>query len=102
MIGRSALSNPKLPHQIAQELGLPHRDDALIDWIPVLQEFISYLEPHDPKMPHRRLMRLKQWMKIANNFGDFSHFDAVKHATTVEEFFDLLRAALDYQGSKQS
>ncbi len=94
MIGRSALSNPHLPHQVALELGLKSDPDAITDWIPLLKEFIKYLEPQDAKIPHRKLMRLKQWMKIANNFGDFHHFDDVKHSTTVEEFFDGLERIL--------
>jgi tRNA-dihydrouridine synthase C len=94
MIGRSALANPKLTHEIAYELGLPHKQNSLKEWVPILREFLTYLEPHDPKMPHRRLMRLKQWMKLANNFGDFTKFDEIKHATTVEEFFSFLESAL--------
>lgn len=94
MIGRSALANPGLPGLIAKELGLEFARDRLTNWVPLLRAFIDYLEPHDVKMPHRRLMRLKQWMKIANNFGDFHHFDDVKHATTVDEFFTLLESTI--------
>lgn len=95
MIGRSALANPGLPYSIARNLGLPTKDNVVSEWVPILQEFVRYLEPQDQKLPHRKLMRLKQWMKIASNFGDFKHFDNVKHATTVDEFFDCLEAALN-------
>lgn len=95
MIGRSALANPRLPHQIAHALGIPAKENPITDWIPILLAFVDYLEPYDAKAPHRRLMKLKQWMKIASNFGDFTHFDAVKQAKTVPEFFDLMADALN-------
>jgi tRNA-dihydrouridine synthase C len=94
MIGRSALSNPLLPYQIAQAQGMKLREDVVTDWIPVLKEFVKFLEPMDAKLPHRKLMRLKQWMKIASNFGNFRHFDEIKHSTTVDEFFQCLERAL--------
>ncbi len=95
MIGRSALSNPMLPFQISKEMGLRDSPALTPDWIQVLKEFVKYLDPQDQTHPHRKLMRLKQWMKIANNFGDFHHFDEVKHATTVDDFFASLSAALN-------
>ena len=94
MIGRSALANPILPHQIAEVLGLKANPEAETNWIPLLKTFLGYLEPAEPKMPHRRLMKLKQWMKIASNFGDFKSFDEVKQAMTTDEFFDMLERAL--------
>ena len=94
MIGRSALASPLLPHQVAQELGLPSNPDAETQWVPLLRSFIDYLDPHDPKVPHRRLMRMKQWLKIASNFGNFTHFDEVKQAPTIEEFFKQLEKSL--------
>jgi tRNA-dihydrouridine synthase C len=95
MIGRSALANPVLPHQIAQELGLKANPDAETNWVPMLQTFLNYLPTHDPKTPHRRLTKLKQWLKIASNFGDFTHFDEVKHSITVDELFQNLELAIN-------
>lgn len=94
MIGRSALANPLLPHLAARELGLDGNPKAETNWVPLLKTFLGYLEPPEPKMPHRRLMKLKQWMKIASNFGDFTHFDEIKQAMTTDEFFELLEKAL--------
>ena len=93
LFGRSALANPLLPHLVARELGLTGNLDAETDWVPLLRSFLNYLEPHNPKVPHRRLMKLKQWLKIASNFGDFHHFDEVKQALTIDEFFVNLEQA---------
>ena len=40
------------------------------------------------------MARLKQWLKLAANFGGFPHFDAVKLATTTDELLSNLEMAL--------
>ena len=102
MIGRSALANPALPHLIARELGLTSNRSMPTDWVPLLQSFLACVEPKGGEVPPRMLMRLKQWMKIASNFGDFTHFDAVKHSATIDEFFICLTSALQSQVRQQS
>ena len=94
MIGRSALANPMLPYLVARELSLTTREAPATDWIAILREFMTFLDPERAARPHHVLMRLKQWLKIASNFGDFPHFNDVKHSTTIEEFFENLRNAL--------
>ena len=91
MLGRGALANPRLPAQIARELGLPCEEpvavDTPFDWLPPLQrlmEFTACIEGRDRPMP---LGRLKQWLKLASRFGDFPDFEAIKGTRTVEELF---------------
>ncbi len=87
MIGRGALANPHLAHQIAKELGLPYSSSSSkVEWDKAMTSFVRFSD--EVGMPRDViLMRLKQWSKIAKLYGDFSAFDEVKHATTIEEFF---------------
>jgi tRNA-dihydrouridine synthase C len=94
MIGRSALADPLLPYEIAQSLGLSDKAAPVTDWVALLQSFVSYSELLADRVTPRPLMRLKQWTSIAAKFGDFPHFDSVKTAKTVEEFFASLELAL--------
>ncbi len=111
MIGRSALANPVLSWQIASELGLPTPERSSFQWEALFKEFLMDL--HD-QMSRKRsssgfraqrrletqgplghggvggLFRLKQWIKFANNHGDFPHFEALKLTQTLDEFFEVL------------
>jgi hypothetical protein len=40
---------------------------------------------------NRMLMRMKQWIRIAERFGEFEGFDAVKRTETVDEFLAQLK-----------
>lgn len=90
MIGRGALANPRLAGEIARELGLTHAEPDDFDWV---SEFTRFLEAESRlagSSPRKALLRLKQWANIANKFGTFPRFDAVKRAESVEEFLRLL------------
>lgn len=91
MIGRGALANPNLSYEMASELGLPPGQIWDGDWVSLLGEFLKVNESFPDYAPIRALLRLKQWAKLANQFGQFPCFEAVKVARTVEEFFDALR-----------
>ncbi len=91
MIGRSALANPELPHQIAKELGLTCRATHM-DWPDRLLRLVHYSELFHDK-PIKTLLRLKQWVSLASKHGDFPFFDAVKRTESLDAFFDALRAA---------
>ena len=96
MIGRSALANPCLPFQIASELGIGNPVAVeTIDWIRTLRSLVFFSDLVGETRPTGTLMRLKQWLKLASIFGDFKEFDAVKQATTLEEFFDRLTESLE-------
>jgi tRNA-dihydrouridine synthase C len=99
MIGRSALANPALPHQIAADLGIAREPAIVPEWIPLLEALIANIDQYQERAPHKSVMRLKQWLRIATHFGGFQDFDAVKHATTVEEFFENLSRALELRAA---
>lgn len=86
MLGRGALANPALSHQVAKELGIPPRSAlAPFDWsrqLLRLEEWTRELLEHPPENGVRRL---KQWLKMASTCGTFDAFDQVKRAETVEE-----------------
>jgi tRNA-dihydrouridine synthase C len=94
MLGRCALANPLLSHEIARELGLAARGQEPPDWPTLLHSLVHYSEFYEDRVPERAVMRLKQWLKLASNFGDFEHFDAVRTTRSVDEFFHALEAAL--------
>lgn len=91
MLGRGALANPRLPSQIARELGIPYQastaKDAAFDWLPPLQRLIEFTASIEGTQRPMQLGRLKQWLKLASRFGDFPAFEAIKTARTVEELF---------------
>ncbi|MEI8282673.1 MAG: tRNA-dihydrouridine synthase family protein, partial [Armatimonadota bacterium] len=97
MIGRSALADPSIPYLVSRELGISNQDPPVMNWVELFRQFLAFVEPNDSGVPQRMVMRLKQWLKIASNFGDFRHFDDVKQAATIEEFF----AALELSTSNQ-
>lgn len=102
MIGRGALANPFLPIQIAQELGILRHGEVKLweqsDWPVVLKDLDSYSSMFEGTLPMHVLLRFKQWLKLARNHGDFRHFDAVKQADTLSEFYERLAAAMAVPG----
>ncbi len=91
MIGRGALANPHLPHQVAHELGLTTKTEPVAtDWVSVLQLLMHWTEHYAGRVPMATVKRLKQWLKLASAFGEFDRFDAVKLATTPDELFAIL------------
>jgi tRNA-dihydrouridine synthase C len=95
MIGRSALANPALSHQIAHELGLEGDQMPTTDWIELLNGLLRWTDFYEHKVAIRGVQRLKQWMNLAAKHGDFSGFDQVKRTETLAEFFNALRKELD-------
>ncbi len=99
MLGRGALANPRLSAQVAWELGImpgdpPVASDAAFDWLPPLRRLVELTELYAGNVPRLIVSRLKQWLKIASLYGDFSCFDAIKRAESVDEIFAGLRACL--------
>mgnify|MGYP000849750948 CR=1 FL=1 len=82
MLGRGALANPSLSHQVAGQLGLPHRTMDW-DWLTLFRGLVKHAQASG-----RTLLRLKQWGKMASTFGDFPYFQAVKLSTSVDEFLE--------------
>ncbi len=111
MIGRSALANPILSWQIANELGLSREEHPDFRWETLFKEFLLDLHPQMARKKEKSgfrsqrrletqgplgqggvggLFRLKQWIKFAHNHGDFPHFEALKLTQTLDEFFEVL------------
>lgn len=95
MIGRSALADPRLPVQIAAELGITDREpEAETDWPALFARLVTFTEFYEGHIPKHTVLRFKQWLKIATKHGAFPYFDVLKHAVTVEEFFHSLSGAM--------
>ncbi|MCC7229813.1 MAG: tRNA-dihydrouridine synthase family protein [Fimbriimonadaceae bacterium] len=93
MIGRSALSNPSLPYQIAERLHISGRPAPDWKWVDLLQELIRYTDLHRGPKIAQSPTRLKQWLKLAANFGNFTDFEAVKMARSATELLECLDIA---------
>ena len=99
MIGRSALANPILPHQIAHELGIGKNEQGKLsvetgfDWVSLLSRLVEYTRFYEDKVPMHTVRRLKQWLKLAANHGGFTRFDEIKRLETLEELFACLSAS---------
>lgn len=98
MLGRSALANPLLAAQVAAELGIGSNRtlppiESLCDWIPHLQRLVYWTDFYIEDARRGTLLRLKQWVRLASNHGNFTAFDLIKRTQTLEEFFDCLATA---------
>ena len=95
MLGRGAMANPLLATQAARELGLAADgttlpSNALMDWLPRLQRLVEFTELFEGKAASRTVHRLKQWLKLATHYGDFTAFEEIKRAQSTEELFACL------------
>ena len=91
MLGRGALANPLLSHQVAQALGLVAETCAdEFDWVVLLKRFVEWNEVFRGVTPRFILARVKHWLNIAGMHGNFSDFETVKRAHSVEEIFAVL------------
>ena len=95
MLGRGALANPLLATLVAQELGIGSgtslpRIETTCDWIPHLQRLVHWSEFYAHDVQKGTLLRLKQWLRIASNHGEFPAFDVIKRTQSLEELFTAL------------
>lgn len=94
MLGRGALADPRLPLQIARELGLvsaiPEDNGPEIDWRPPFRRLIEWMHCFGEHRRDRALFRLKQWLRIAAHSGSFTRFEQIKTANSTEELFAML------------
>jgi len=91
MLGRPALANPALPAAIAKELGLASTVPPTPNWAALFSGLVDHMAPECQKQHGKSLMRLKQWMKLAHQFGAFPYFEDLKQTATLDEFFSRLR-----------
>src|SRR5207302_1800967 len=74
MLGRGALADPGLAGRVAAELGLSGREEeGAIDWAAQLRRLLD-------RAPGVTVKRLKQWLRMAADYGTFARFDDVKRA----------------------
>jgi tRNA-dihydrouridine synthase C len=94
MLGRGALADPRLPHRVAAELGLPSRAEECgpFDWRAPLRHLVDWTERFHEGRGDKTLCRLKQWLRVAATAGTFDKFDAVKRTASIEELFAALDA----------
>ncbi len=90
MLGRGALADPRLPHRVAAELGLPAKPAGVVDWAGLLKRFVEWSDAVRGGRADGAVRKLKQWLRLAAQFGEFAAFDAVKRADTVDEVFRIL------------
>jgi tRNA-dihydrouridine synthase C len=97
MLGRGALANPTLAHQVAKELGIMSQPKSGIkepfSWITQLERLIGWRKSLIGSDPNGTLPRLKQWLYLAGRHGTFDGFDVVKRSGSIEELFAKLRFA---------
>lgn len=89
MLGRGALANPSLSHQIARELGLSSCENDCY-WCDLMQQLVLHMRALLGHSVRLSLKRLKQWLKLAALHGDFADFDRVKRCETLDELYAVL------------
>lgn len=91
MIGRGALANPLLSRQISQELGLDVRLKRPANtWREYLERLAEWTNHFTERWSNRTLLKMKQWLRMAGTFGEFSQFDVAKRAESFEELLAIL------------
>lgn len=93
MLGRGALANPRLSHEIARELGLTGSPAPGLDWMALLQGLDDHTRAFFGRSTKGTLKHFKQWLKLAALHGDFPHFELIKRTSTLEEFYSVLGTA---------
>jgi tRNA-dihydrouridine synthase C len=95
MLGRGAMANPFLVHQLAAELGIADdqgdfEERRSIDWLSLLMRFNYWMQGFTPYSPRGTVRRMKQWLKMATTRGTFVDFDAIKRVENVVDLFSIL------------
>ncbi|MGE0615964.1 MAG: tRNA-dihydrouridine synthase family protein [Bacteriovoracia bacterium] len=106
MIGRGALGDPALAHEMARELGLPIQERSGVpgwgaapypfprrprDWEPLLARFAEITSPVGAET-YYTACRIKQWLRFATVRGDLPWFEEVKRIPDLPGIFAYLRA----------
>lgn len=95
MIGRGALANPWLSHQIAHELGLIQElPTTPINWLLMLEQLIQWNQAFHDRWEIRTVRRMKMWLRHAHLFGKFPLFHIIKHAEEVDELRAMLNTPM--------
>jgi len=95
MLGRGALADPSLPHQIARELGIntgfavgENLSTVAHHWIPLIVRFAEITRNYSGAAPITP--RIKQWLRFVNLRFPSEWFELAKRAQTLEEMLFIL------------
>ena len=89
MLGRGAVADPRLAGRVAFELGTgPEPAGEELHWPTLLAKLLA--ASPDRGTRGGGVKRLKQWLRLAGQYGTFAGFDRVKRAEGVAEVFELL------------
>jgi tRNA-dihydrouridine synthase C len=107
MIGRGALADPSLQHQIARELGIPlsgvqdeDLGDKTANWVPLLVRFSELTAEHFARLGKTEktyiVRRIKQWFRFVNlRFSEMKSgaaFEELKRAETLDQMIQILQS----------
>lgn len=97
MLGRGALADPSLPHEVARRLGLAQAPQASDDfksdvkhWIPLLEKFSDVSIETFGRGPYVA-KRVKQWLRYSSTHHKTPWFEALKRRDELTELFSGLR-----------
>lgn len=107
MIGRGALMQPDLGHQMRKELGAPQAkppsstallpaDNQGISWLPVFDRFREIAIEQDPELEaNRHFMprRTKQWAKYISMKQPIEWYERIKRLETYDEIREALKVS---------
>jgi tRNA-dihydrouridine synthase C len=98
MLGRGALADPSLPHQIARELGIDagitvteNLSTVAKEWIPLIHRFAEITASYNNCAPVTP--RVKQWLRFVNLRFPSAWFQLAKRAQSLDEMLLILESA---------
>jgi tRNA-dihydrouridine synthase C len=111
MLGRGALADPSLPHQIARELGIRFSTPSQVheenlstvaqSWIPLIRRFAEVTaqfaersEAPRSGRPAAITSRVKQWLRFVNLRFPSDWFQNAKRAQSLDEMLQILETAV--------
>ena len=99
MLGRGALADPSLPHQIARELGIAFNDSLSTnlssiahEWVPLIRRFAEVTEQYHGRSSAANA-RVKQWLRFVHLRFPTQWFDLAKRAQSLDEMLRILETA---------
>jgi tRNA-dihydrouridine synthase C len=90
MLGRGALADPSLPHQVAQALGISTRRRPELCWLNLFRRLSYWSAQVGGASDLRVLQKVKQWGSIAHSRGQAPWFEGLKRAETLAEAMRII------------
>ena len=85
MLGRGALADPSLPHQVAHALGLPSGETSDFCWLELFTRLAQWSSQVGETSERGVLRKIKQWGSIAHSRGNAPWFEDLKRAESLDE-----------------